>query len=85
MWRQALNPYLSPAAVARWKPFAEEVVRATIDERIEAGSIDFAGPSAASNSRIRPPLSTDHVRRSGRIPCIRRNSKEAAADLPGEP
>ena len=41
MWRQALNPYLSPAAVARWKPFVSEIVRAAIDERIEAGSIDF--------------------------------------------
>jgi cytochrome P450 len=41
MWRQVLNPYLSPAAVARWKPFVEEIARAAIDERIEAGSIDF--------------------------------------------
>jgi cytochrome P450 len=40
-YRQALNPYLSPAAVARWKPFVAEVVRAAIDERIETGSIDF--------------------------------------------
>jgi cytochrome P450 len=41
MWRQVLNPYLSPAAVARWKPFVDEIVRASLDERIEAGSIDF--------------------------------------------
>jgi cytochrome P450 len=40
-YRQALNPYLSPAAVAHWKPFVEEVVRASIDEKIETGSIDF--------------------------------------------
>jgi cytochrome P450 len=40
-YRQALNPYLSPAAVARWKPFVAEVVRAAIDEKIETGSIDF--------------------------------------------
>jgi len=40
-YRQALNPYLSPAAVARWKPVAEEVARASIDEKIESGSIDF--------------------------------------------
>jgi cytochrome P450 len=40
-YRQSLNPYLSPAAVARWKPFVEELVRATVDERIETGSIDF--------------------------------------------
>jgi cytochrome P450 len=41
MWRQALNPYLSPAAAARWKPFIDEIVRAAIDERVEAGEIDF--------------------------------------------
>jgi cytochrome P450 len=41
MWRQALNPYLSPAAVARWKPFVNEITRAAIDERIEEGTIDF--------------------------------------------
>jgi cytochrome P450 len=41
-YRQALNPYLSPAAAARWKPLTDEVVRATIDEIIETGSIDFA-------------------------------------------
>jgi cytochrome P450 len=40
-YRQALNPYLSPAAVARWKPLVAEVVRASIDEKIESGSIDF--------------------------------------------
>jgi cytochrome P450 len=40
-YRQALNAYLSPAAVARWKPFVAEVVRAAIDEKIETGSIDF--------------------------------------------
>ncbi|MEU1166382.1 cytochrome P450 [Streptomyces sp. NPDC005921] len=40
-YRQTLNPYLSPAAVARWIPFVDEVVRACLDERIEEGSIDF--------------------------------------------
>jgi cytochrome P450 len=40
-YRQALNPYLSPAAVTRWKPVAEEVARAALDEKIETGSIDF--------------------------------------------
>src|SRR5262245_20850559 len=33
-YRQALNPYLSPAAVARWKPFVAEITRASIDEKI---------------------------------------------------
>ena len=37
----SLNPYLSPAAVKRWEPFIDEVVRASIDEKIEAGRIDF--------------------------------------------
>ena len=41
IYRTALNPYLSPAAVARWEPFADEVVRACLDEKIESGRIDF--------------------------------------------
>jgi cytochrome P450 len=40
-YRQALNPYLSPVAVARWKPYVDEIVRAAIDERIESGTVDF--------------------------------------------
>jgi cytochrome P450 len=40
-YRQALNPYLSPAAVARWTPVVDELVRACLNERIEAGAIDF--------------------------------------------
>jgi cytochrome P450 len=40
-YRQALNPYLSPAAVARWLPVAAEITRAAIDEKVESGRIDF--------------------------------------------
>ncbi|SPM34756.1 Cytochrome P450, partial [Mycobacterium rhizamassiliense] len=40
-YRSALNPYLSPAAVKRWEPFIDEIVRACLDDRIETGSIDF--------------------------------------------
>ncbi|WP_198653561.1 cytochrome P450 [Actinocorallia populi] len=40
-YRQALNPYLSPAAVARWRPVVEELTRACLDEVIESGRIDF--------------------------------------------
>jgi cytochrome P450 len=40
-YRQTLNPYLSPAAVVRWIPVIDEVVRAALDERIESGRIDF--------------------------------------------
>ena len=40
-WRRAIDPYLSPAAVARWKPMVEDLTRACLDERIETGSIDF--------------------------------------------
>ncbi|MET8976557.1 cytochrome P450 [Streptomyces sp. NPDC004539] len=40
-YRTALNPYLSPAAIARWIPFIDEVARACVDERIESGRIDF--------------------------------------------
>ena len=40
-YRTALNPYLSPAAVRRWEPFVQEIVRACIDDHIEEGRIDF--------------------------------------------
>ena len=40
-YRGVLNPYLSPAAVKRWEPFINEVVRASIDEKIESGRMDF--------------------------------------------
>ncbi|MDH6484132.1 cytochrome P450 [Streptomyces sp. SAI-127] len=40
-YRQALNPYLSPAAVQRWIPFLDEVVRACLDEHIDHGRIDL--------------------------------------------
>jgi cytochrome P450 len=41
IYRNVLNPYLSPAAVKRWVPFVDEVVRACLDEKIEEGRIDF--------------------------------------------
>lgn len=40
-YRQALNPYLSPAAISRWLPVIDELVRASLDEKIETGRIDF--------------------------------------------
>jgi cytochrome P450 len=40
-YRQALNPYLSPAAVARWQPVIDEITRASLDEVIESGRVDF--------------------------------------------
>jgi cytochrome P450 len=40
-YRQALNAYLSPAAVNRWVPVVDELIRACINEKIETGSIDF--------------------------------------------
>ncbi|MEU9269096.1 cytochrome P450 [Streptomyces sp. NPDC048251] len=40
-YRNALNPYLSPAAVARWQPVIDDITRACLDEVIETGRIDF--------------------------------------------
>jgi len=40
-FRSILNPYLSPTAVARWKPMAEDVTRACLDAVIEPGRVDF--------------------------------------------
>ncbi len=40
-YRKQLNPYLSPAAVARWVPIIDDLIRACLDEVIETGRIDF--------------------------------------------
>ena len=40
-YRTPLNGYLSPAAVARWVPVVDEIVKACLDEKIEEGRIDF--------------------------------------------
>jgi cytochrome P450 len=40
-YRRALDPYLSPAAVERWRPFIDALVHACLDEKIESGRIDF--------------------------------------------
>ncbi|SEP05337.1 cytochrome P450 [Trujillonella endophytica] len=40
-YRNVMNPYLSPAAVARWQPVMDELVRACLDDHIESGRIDF--------------------------------------------
>src|SRR4029077_10084391 len=40
-YRQALNPYLSPAAVTRGVPVIAELTRACRAAEIESGSIDF--------------------------------------------
>ena len=40
-YRRALDPYLSPAAVARWKAMTEDLTRACLDDTIESGRIDF--------------------------------------------
>ena len=41
IYRNVLNPYMSPAAVKRWEPFIHDVTRACLDQKIEGGSIDF--------------------------------------------
>ncbi|WP_319451093.1 MULTISPECIES: cytochrome P450 [unclassified Mycobacterium] len=40
-YRTPLNAYLSPAAVQRWVPVVDELVKACLDEKIETGRIDF--------------------------------------------
>jgi cytochrome P450 len=40
-YRSILNPFLSPAGIKKWHPIIDEVIRASIDEKIESGSIDF--------------------------------------------
>jgi cytochrome P450 len=66
-YRQALNPYLSPAAVQRWVPVADELVRACLDEKIESGSIDFVDdlanivPAILTLAMLGIPLDTYEV------------------------
>jgi cytochrome P450 len=61
-YRQALNPYLSPAAINRWIPVVDELVRACLDEKIETGSIDFVDdlanvvPAALTLAMLGVPL-----------------------------
>src|SRR5215472_14752325 len=63
-YRQALNAYLSPAAVQRWIPVADELVRACLDEKIESGSIDFVDdlanivPAVLTLGMLGVPLNT---------------------------
>jgi cytochrome P450 len=40
-YRRVLNPPLSPAAVAKWRPLLADVARACIDDVIEVGRLDF--------------------------------------------
>ncbi|MFZ2173635.1 MAG: cytochrome P450 [Rhodococcus sp. (in: high G+C Gram-positive bacteria)] len=40
-FRAVLNPFLSPAAIKKWIPLIDEVIRASLDEKIESGKIDF--------------------------------------------
>jgi cytochrome P450 len=40
-YRRVLNPFLSPAAVERWRPMIRELSHACIDEVIESGRLDF--------------------------------------------
>jgi len=41
LYRSPLNGYLSPAAIQRWVPVVDEIVKACLDEKIEGGTIDF--------------------------------------------
>lgn len=40
-YRRVLNPFLSPAAVERWRPLVTEVADACLDRVVESGRIDF--------------------------------------------
>ena len=45
-YRHVLNPFLSPAAVERWRPMVRDLTRACLDEVIESGHIDFVDDMA---------------------------------------
>jgi cytochrome P450 len=66
-YRTALNPYLSPAAAAQWKPMIAELTRACLDEHIETGEIDFVEdlanivPAVLTMGMLGLPLRDWHV------------------------
>jgi cytochrome P450 len=66
-YRQLLNPYLSPAAVARWTPLVDEIVRASLNEKIETGRIDFVddlaniAPAVLTLAMLGVPLRNWHI------------------------
>ena len=71
-YRQALNPYLSPAAVSRWTPVIDELVRACLNEKIETGRIDFVDdlanvvPAVLTLAMLgRPAEELEHLLRAG--------------------
>ncbi len=40
-YRRVLNPFLSPAAIERWRPMVSELSEACLDEVVESGELDF--------------------------------------------
>lgn len=50
-FRAVLNPYLSPAAVKKWVPVIDEVIRACLDEKIETGRSTSSTISSTSFRR----------------------------------
>ena len=57
-YRGVMNPYLSPAAVQRWTPVVDEIVRACVDEKIEDGRIDFVDDLMGAAFKITNPNAT---------------------------
>ena len=53
-YRGALNPYLSPAAVKRWQPFVDEIVRAASTRRSSRAGSTSSTTSPTSCPRCSP-------------------------------
>ena len=70
VYRSILNPYLSPAAVKRWVPFVDEIVRASIDEKIESRADRLRRRSR--ERRTRRPDSGDDGRSSEEMDALLR-------------
>jgi cytochrome P450 len=66
-YRDALNPYLSPAAIQRWMPMAEDLTAACLDDVIESGSLDFVDdlanvvPAVLTMALMGLPLADWHI------------------------
>jgi cytochrome P450 len=66
-FRRVLNPYLSPAAIEKWRPLVHDLTHACIDDVIESGRFDFVDdlvnivPAIVTMAMLGLPLSSWEV------------------------
>ena len=66
-YRQALNPYLSPAAVQRWIPVVDELVRACLTSGSRPASMTWPTCARRLTCHARHPAGIEPVLRAARL------------------